>query len=391
MLFIAFQLRPSRCVTAGAISVTSTKGRTESGLSCKVRDRRPFGQTERMSLVSFDLTSFATDVDPADQSTAAASASTAAAIDATLRKTGFLLVSGHGVADDVREAYFDAMRSFFALPIEEKDAIAIGNSSCHRGYVGMATETLDGAMGMDEDEMGDGASIGPAGDLKETLDTGIEHGPAHPEVVAGTPLHGPNQWPDPTLLPDFRPAVEAYRSAMIEAARRMQRALATALDLDAGFFEDQPGETMFHLRLIHYPPMETLTPEPGQLGCGAHTDYGTLTLLADDGQGGLQVRERSGEWIDVLVPTGHLVVNLGDLMAIWTNDRWVSNPHCVVNPPGIDRYSSPLFVTPPFHLEIAALENCVPAETTPKHPSMISGPYLLARFDGTHSYRNELL
>ena len=344
-----------------------------------------------MSLASFDLTSFATDADADDPTVAAERSATAERVDTTLRDNGFLLVAGHGVADEVREAYFDAMRAFFAMPIEAKEAIAIGNSECHRGYVAMATETLDGAVGVDEDQMGDGASIGAAGDLKETLDTGTEQGPAHPDVVAGTPLHGPNQWPDPTLLPGFRPAVEAYRSAMIEAARRMQRALATALDLDPDFFDDQPGETMFHLRLIHYPPMESLTPEPGQLGCGAHTDYGTLTLLADDGRGGLQVRERSGEWIDVLVPPGHLVVNLGDLMAIWTNDRWVSNPHRVVNPPGVDRYSSPLFVTPPFHLEISALPSCVPAGTMPKHAPMMSGPYLLARFDGTHSYRNELL
>ena len=227
-----------------------------------------------------------------------------------------------------------------------------------------------------------------AGDLKETLDTGIDHGPDHPEVLAGTPLHGLNQWPD---LPGFRERVEPYRDAMIEATLRMQRAMSMALGLDARFIEDQPGEPMYHLRLIHYPPMETLTPEPGQLGCGAHTDYGTLTLLADDGNGGLQVRERSGEWIDVAVPPGHLVVNLGDLMAIWTNDRWVSNPHRVVNPPGVDRYSSPFFVEPSFHLQIEAVSTCLVEGETPKHKPMITGPYLLSRFDGTHSYRNELL
>ncbi|WP_420451505.1 isopenicillin N synthase family dioxygenase [Ilumatobacter sp.] len=333
-----------------------------------------------MTLQTFDLAPFATGRElPSPDARRIADD-----IDDTLRSTGFLLVTGHGVDDELRESYFDAMRAFFALPTEDKDAIAIGRSDCHRGYVGMATETLEGALAGDEDTVG--AQL--AGDLKETLDTGVEQGPDHPEVVAGTPLHGPNQWPD---LPGFRDAVEAYRAAVIEAARRMQRALAMALDLDPGYFEDRPGETMFHLRLIHYPPMETLTPEPGQLGCGAHTDYGTLTLLADDGNGGLQVRERSGEWTDVVVPDGHLVVNLGDLMAIWTNDRWVSNPHRVVNPPGVDRYSSPLFVTPPFHLRIEALETCLPDGEAPRHDPMTSGPYLLSRFDGTHAYRNELL
>jgi isopenicillin N synthase-like dioxygenase len=331
-------------------------------------------------LATFDLTPFATGaVLPSP-----AAVDTASAIDEALQATGFLLVTGHGVPDDLRSAYFDAMRAFFALPLDAKQAIAIANSDVHRGYVGFATEALEGALAGDEDTIG----VQLAGDMKETLDTGFEHGPDHPEVVAGTPLHGPNQWPD---LDGFRETVEAYRAAMIEAASRMERALSMALGLDPTYFESRPGETMFHLRLIHYPPMETLTPEPGQLGCGAHTDYGTLTLLADDGNGGLQVRQRSGEWIDVLVPEGQLVVNLGDLMAIWTNDRWVSNPHRVINPPGVDRYSSPLFVTPPFHLLIEPLAGCVPDGETPKHEPLVTGPYLLSRFDGTHAYRNELL
>jgi isopenicillin N synthase-like dioxygenase len=329
-----------------------------------------------LSLDTFDLSPFATGL----ALPSAAATETAAAVDATLQSTGFLLVTGHGIPDDVKDAYFDAMRQFFALPQAEKEAIAIGKSDVHRGYVGFATETLEGALAGDEDTVGEQL----AGDMKETLDTGNEGGLDDPEVAAGTPLHGPNQWPS---LPGFREAVETYRAAMLEAALRMQRALSMALGLDPDFFGERPGQTMYHLRLIHYPSMETLTPEPGQLGCGAHTDYGTLTLLADDGNGGLQVRQRSGEWVDVSVPEGHLVVNLGDLMAIWTNDRWISNPHRVVNPPGVDRYSSPFFVTPPFHLEIS----CLIDDQVPKHEPMVSGPYLLSRFDGTHAYRNELL
>lgn len=330
-------------------------------------------------LDSFDLAAFASGATlPSSEAN-----TIACDIDETLRSVGFLLVTGHGVPDDVRESYFDAMRAFFALPIEEKERIAIGNGDCHRGYVGFATEALEGALAGDEAQGGQ-----VAGDLKETLDTGLEHGADHPDVLVGTPLHGPNQWPD---LPGFRETVETYRDAMIEAALRMERALSTALGLDPYFLESQPGETMFHLRLIHYPPMETLTPEAGQLGCGVHTDYGSLTLLADDGNGGLQVRQRAGGWTDIAIPDGQLVVNLGDLMAIWTDDRWVSNPHRVVNPPGVDRYSSPLFVTPPFHLTIETLPTCLAPGESPRHEPMVTGPYLLSRFDGTHSYRNELL
>lgn len=330
-----------------------------------------------MSIPTIDLAPFASGaVLPSP-----AAESEAARIDAALRDVGFVTVIGHGIPAEVKQAYFDAMRAFFDQSLERKQAIAIGNSEYHRGYVGFEAESLDGALGNDEDAIG----TATAGDLKETLDTGTEYSADHPLVVAGTPLHGPNQWPD---LPGFRAAYDAYRDAVIESALRMQRGMAMALGLDPGFFEDQPGDTMFHLRLIHYPPQSRMTPAPGQLGCGAHTDYGTLTVLADDGVGGLQVRQRSGEWVDVVVPDGHLVVNIGDLMAIWTNDRWVSNPHRVVNPPGVDRYSSPLFVTPPFHLRIETLPTCLGPDGRSSHEPLVSGPYLLSRFDGTHAYRS---
>lgn len=332
-----------------------------------------------MTIPTIDLEPFATGATlPSDTASLVA-----AEIDAALQEVGFVTVVGHGLDPEVNHRFFDAMRAFFALPIEEKERIAIGRSEHHRGYVGFEAESLDGALGNDDDAIG----TATVGDLKETLDTGVDHPPDHPLVVAGTPLHGPNQWPD---LDGFRTAYDDYFDAVIEVARRVQRGLATALGLHPDFFEDQPGDTMYHLRLIHYPPRSRMTPAPGQLGCGVHTDYGTVTVLADDGVGGLQVRRRSGEWIDVDVPDDHLVVNIGDLMAIWTNDRWVSNPHRVVNPPGVDRYSSPLFVTPPFHLRIETLPTCLADGETPRHAPLVSGPYLLSRFDGTHAYRTPL-
>ena len=284
----------------------------------------------------------------------------------------------------MKEALFEQMRAFFALDRAAKEALAIGNSPCHRGYVGFGTEALEGALGGAEDAIGTAL----AGDLKETLDTGTEHGPDHPEVLAGTPLHGPNQFPTcRASRRRGRPTGPRRRKPPCgcSAAWRWPSAWRPTSS------PTSPGETMLHLRLVHYPPLDRVTPETGQLGCGAHTDYGTLTVLADDGVGGLQVRLRSGEWTDVVIPDGHLVVNLGDLMAIWTNDRWVSNPHRVVNPPGVDRYSAVLFVTPPFHLRIETLPTCLDPDGTSRHEPLTAGPYLLSRFDGTHAYRNPLL
>lgn len=323
-----------------------------------------------MSLPTIDVSAFATGAGPSTERD-----EVAGVLDATCREIGFFLITGHGVEPGVKAAMLAAAREFFALPLKQKQALAIERSPCHRGYVGIATETLD--------------SSGLAGDLKETLDTGGEHGPDHPEVRAGTPLFGPNQLPD---LPGFRHTWSAYRAQAIEAAQRVQRAMARALGLPDEHIVTLPGgETMYHLRLIHYPPGERLTPAEGQLGCGAHTDYGTVTVLADDGIGGLQVMRRDGTWIDVAVPDDALVVNLGDLMAVWTNDRWISNPHRVINPPDTDRYSMPLFVTPPFHAEISCLPSCLAPGETPRYEPQRAGPYLLSRFDATHSYRNPLL
>lgn len=327
--------------------------------------------TQRDSLPTIDVSSFATG-SPATPTRDRV----AELIDATCREIGFFLVTGHGIDPGVKAAMLAAAQEFFALPTERKQAIAIEKSDCHRGYVGIATETLDSSESVD-------------GDLKETLDTGGEHGPDHPEVRAGVPLFGPNQLPD---LPGFLATWDTYRTQAIEAAQRVQRAMARALGMPDDYIVALPGgETMYNLRLIHYPPQHTLAPAEGQLGCGAHTDYGTVTVLADDGVGGLQVMRRDGGWINVGVPPEALVVNLGDLMAVWTNDRWVSNPHRVINPPDTDRYSMPLFVTPPFHAMISCLPTCLTEGETPRYEPQEAGPYLLSRFDATHSYRNPLL
>lgn len=320
-------------------------------------------------LPTIDVSAFATGAAPTPERDEIAEL-----IDATCREIGFFLIVGHGVQASTKASMLNAAREFFALPLRHKQAISIDKSPCHRGYVGIESETLDD---------------GTAGDLKETLDTGGEHGPDHPEVRAGVPLFGPNQLPE---LPGFRDTWRTYRVQAIEAADRVQRAMARALGMPDDYIVALPGgETMYNLRLIHYPPQRTVVPAPGQLGCGAHTDYGTVTVLADDGIGGLQVMRRDGEWIDVAVPPDALVVNIGDLMALWTNDRWVSNPHRVINPAETDRYSMPLFVTPPFHAEIRCLPSCLAPGETPRYEPQLAGPYLLSRFDATHSYRNPLL
>jgi isopenicillin N synthase-like dioxygenase len=304
-------------------------------------------------------------------------------IDDTCTNIGFLLVTGHGVQPKTKANLLAKMKEFFDLPIAEKEKISIGKSDVHRGYVGLGLENLEGALANEEL----GKTYG-AGDVKESIDSGTEDAPDHPEVQAGTPLHGPNQLPN---LPGFREAWQAYFDEAYEAARRLQRGLAIALRMAPNFFEDLPGFPLLNLRMLHYPPESRVNTEDGRIGCGAHTDYGSITLLSDDGVGGLQVKPREGDWVDISIPEDHLVVNLADLLSIWTNNRYVSNPHRVMNPANTHRYSIPLFVTPPYHLKIETLPTCLAPGETPKHKPMISGEYLQSRFDGTHTYRNELM
>ncbi|RJQ71536.1 isopenicillin N synthase family oxygenase [Pseudonocardiaceae bacterium YIM PH 21723] len=338
----------------------------ESAVLCRFHGKcSPHGElgviVGGMGLTTIDVSAFATGHEPG-----ATGDEIAALLDETCRETGFFLVTGHGIDPEITARMFAATEEFFALPVADKDRIAIGKSPCHRGYVGIGAEALDGV-----------------GDMKESLDTGCEHPADHPEVLAGTPLYGPNQFPD---LSGFRAAWEAYFAAAREACERVQRAMARALGRPDDFFLTM-GEIQYHLRMLHYPPRRETGTGPERLGCGAHTDFGTMTLLADDGIGGLQVMTRSGDWIDVVAPPGHLVANFGDLMSIWTNDRWVSNPHRVINPPERHRYSVPMFVAPQFHTEIS---NLIDGEEA-KYPPQGAGDYLVSRIDDTHTYRNPLL
>ena len=185
-----------------------------------------------------------------------------------------------GMEPAVKDSLFERMRSFFALDRAAKQALAIGNSPCHRGYVGFGTEALEGALGGAEDAIG----TAPTGDLKETLDTGTEHGPDHPEVLAGTPLHGPNQFPE---LPGFKSRYVGRLpgggggSGPADATRPRNGPRPGARVLRRPARRDDAPPPAGPLSTAR----PASTPEPGQLGCGAHTDYGTLTVLADDGVG----------------------------------------------------------------------------------------------------------
>ena len=298
-----------------------------------------------------------------------AAASLSAELDAACCGIGFFAAIGHDVAGSLLDEMLAASRRFFALPLADKRRIAIERSRHHRGYAGIEGEFLQPGL---------------KADLKETLDFGVERSPDDPEL---SPLEGPNQWPD---LPGFRNTVERYQAAVLQAAQRVLRLVAAALALDGDFFDERLRRPLVGTRLIRYPGTESGSADPAppdQLGCGAHSDYGCITLLLTDGTPGLQLLAVDGVWHDVIAPPGSFIVNLGDMLARWTNDRYRATVHRVQSPVGRVRYSVPTFVNPSYDTVVECLPSCLAAGQLPKYSPTSSGAYLQSRFDETFAYR----
>ena len=273
----------------------------------------------------------------------------AAAIRAACLDKGFLYIIDHGVDPDLLAAIFTQARRFFALPDAAKAQVDMRRSPQNRGY-----EPLRGQI----------LQAGTPPDLKEGFYTGRELPPDDPRVLAGLFGHGPNQWP--ANLPGFRDVLETYFTRMEALNRTVMRLLAQALDLPATYFDPFCEDAVCNLKLLHYPPMPP-NPHPDEKGCGAHTDWGALTFLAQDDVGGLQVWDAASGWTDAPPVPNAFVVNLGDLIARWTNGRFASTLHRVINRSGRERYAVPFFFTGRPDHKIACLPGCLAPGETPKY------------------------
>lgn len=310
------------------------------------------------------------DIAPLYADDASAWPAVAEAIDRACRDWGFFYIVGHPISAERIDDLLSAAKTFFALPTEEKLRIDITQTAHHRGYGAIATEQLDPSK---------------PSDLKETFDMGFHMPADHPEVLAGKPLRGPNRHPD---MPGWAALMEQHYEDMQDLARTLLRAMSMALDIEHDFFDARFHEPISVLRMIHYPPRHTAS-SADQQGAGAHTDYGCITLLYQDDAGGLQVRARDGQWIDAPPIAGSFVVNIGDMMARWSNDRYTSTPHRVISPLGVDRYSMPFFAEPHPDTLIDCLPNCSSADDPAKYSPVTSAQYLLSRFADTYAYRRE--
>jgi isopenicillin N synthase-like dioxygenase len=285
------------------------------------------------------------------------------------RRVGFLTVVGHGVPEAVIDGAWTTARQFFDLPLEQKRLVAMPRPGYPYGWSPMQGETL-------------AASLGNAGhpDLKQSFAIGpvdpATHAFADPDEEFAW---SPNLWP--ASLPDMRAAWEAYYRAMADLSARLLRTMALALDLPADHFDPLIDRHTSAMRALDYPPVADAL--DGQLGASAHTDYGTLTvLLADTTQRGLQVQGPDGEWLDATPLPGSLVVNLGDAMARWTNDRWRSTMHRVVVP-ARRRQSIAFFHNANWDAVIDCIPSCLQPGERPTYPPIAAGPHLMQKFRST--------
>jgi isopenicillin N synthase-like dioxygenase len=281
---------------------------------------------------------------------------------------GFFYVRNHGVSGPLVDEVFSEAERFFALPAEQKAAVDKAKSGANRGYEPLSGQTLE---------------PGAPPDLKEGFYIGPEHVADDPRVKAGKFNHGPNQWP--ASLADFRPIMERYFQEMLALGQRLMGGLALSLGLPEHHFDWFCREPMATLRLLHYPP-QPANAAPGQKGAGAHTDFGGLTLLRQGGVGGLQVWDQaSSGWIHADPVPGTFVVNLGDMIARWTNDRYRSTLHRVVNGSGRERYSVPFFFVGNYDHEVSCIPSCLSPGETPKYPPTTVEGHLREMYRRTYS------
>jgi isopenicillin N synthase-like dioxygenase len=285
-------------------------------------------------------------------------------IDRICTEIGFLTITGHGVHTDVIRGLNRKAHEFFALPIEEKQKVIPADIKTPRGYKPVGYE----ALGFGN------ANITPP-DLKEYYHFGRESWPDEPYFTGpeGRRYFIPNVWPQ---RPEgFREAAARYYAEMEKLVGSLMRIAALGLGLNEHFFDDKINRHITAMRLNFYPDVKE-PGKPGQLRGGEHTDYGLLTILnGENVPGGLQVKTRDGAWIDVVTDPDSFVVNIGDLLMRWTNDRWLSNVHRVATPPdnaaGAKRLSMAFF----HHPNYDALIECVAPGGKAKYPPVLSGEY----------------
>ena len=295
-------------------------------------------------------------------------------VDEICRSIGFLIIKNHDVPKSICDGAWLSAKTFFEQTSAEKNTSYSNDPTCPRGYTPIEGEALGKTLGVETPpDRKESFSIGPLNPPEDCHRDENFHF-----------FYGPNIWPKTPV--DFRENWTAYYNAMEHLGAQLMQLLAVALGLEENFFVKYHTHHISALRSQNYPSLsgDLL---PGQLRAGAHSDYGTVTILnADPDVGGLEVKSPSGNWISAPTIKDAFIINIGDLMARWTNDRWVSTLHRVVDPvgaagkPTAKRQSIAYFMNPNYDANIDAISTCVEDSTSPLYPSVQAGQYLMDKF-----------
>jgi isopenicillin N synthase-like dioxygenase len=296
----------------------------------------------------------------------------AAQVRRACESIGFFYLAGHGVDQAIVDAAFGASREFHAMPMEEKLRLRINENNI--GYLPV-NQSMQKASTVHK-------ATRP--NFNESFFVSHDRGADHPDIVAGTPLRGRNQWPDGHAA--MRATMVTYMKTLDGVGARMLPVLARALALPADWFAPFfAGEAHITLRFLHYPPQETDDAE--QFGQGPHTDNSFITILAREEVPGLAVRLPTGEWLPPPVIPGTFLVNLGNIMKRWSNDRFLSTPHGVLNDSGRDRYSIAFFYSPRPDSMIECVPTCTGLDDPPHYPPAVYRDLILAFYNANYFHR----
>lgn len=301
----------------------------------------------------------------------------AVAMAQACEKLGFFQLPLSVIPRSIADRAWDSAAEFFVLPEATKRVIEFPEPGYPYGYSRYRFETL--AKSLD-----DGAPTGP--DLKESLSVGPDCGPAssvHGVVAEGAEawIRSPSLWPEEPA--DLRPSWIAYYRALSEVAAKLMSVMAVALELPSDYFAPQIDRPITSMRALHYPALDPTLDTTGSLRAGAHSDYGTLTILRTDEVAGLEIQQPDGSWSAIIPRPDTFTVNLGDSIAQWTNDRWRSTVHRVALTDNAPRQSFAFFHMANWDAVIECLPTCQLDGRPPHHEPVQAGPWLMRKFTST--------
>ncbi|HET6607217.1 MAG TPA: 2-oxoglutarate and iron-dependent oxygenase domain-containing protein [Rhodopila sp.] len=279
----------------------------------------------------------------------------AEAVAATCADTGFLVITNHGIGQSLIDNAFAAASDFFDLPEQRKHDLKVGDLNI--GYLPYGAQIVRTSK----------VNNNTKPNLSESFYIVTDLSPEDPRIAARDPLFGQNRWP--TEMPSFKARTTAYFNAMRPLAARMVTVIATSLGLPTDYFAHDFREPTITLRLIRYPAHDEA--EENQFGFAPHIDTSFLTLLAQSALPGLEVRTREGDWIRPPSIPGTFVVNTGEMMARYSNDRYTPTPHRVINDNGTLRHAIPFFYGPSLDAVIHSVPTTVTAATPSKYEPLL--------------------